>query len=68
MRFLTDKGFGIFFEGASWSYDTPSVSNPNLFPSINHHQLLVVFIIVSDDVQIFCYFLQPNFDSAAQCP
>lgn len=65
MRFLTDKGFGNFFEGASWFYDTPSISNQNRFPGINHHQLLIVFIIVNDDVQIFCYFLQPIFDSSA---
>ena len=29
------------------------------------NQLLIVFIIVNDDVQIFCYFLQPIFDSSA---
>ena len=28
-------------------------------------QLLVVFVIVGDDVQIFSYFLQPIFDSSA---
>ena len=29
------------------------------------NQLLVVFVIVGDDVQIFSYFLQPIFDSSA---
>ena len=42
----------LLYEGASWSYDTPSISNQNRFPGINHHQLLVVFIIVSDDMNI----------------
>lgn len=66
MRFLTDKGFGNFFEGVCHELMTPpSISNQNRFPGINHHQLLIVFIIVNDDVQIFCYFLQPIFDSSA---
>jgi hypothetical protein len=29
------------------------------------NQLLVVFVIVGDDIQIFCYFLQPIFNSSA---
>ena len=29
------------------------------------NQLLVVFVIVGDYVQIFCYFLQPIFNSSA---
>ena len=29
------------------------------------NQLLVVFVIVGDDVQIFCYFLPPIFNSSA---
>ena len=29
------------------------------------NQLLVVFVIVGDDVQIFSYFLQPIFNSSA---
>lgn len=49
-------------EGASWSYDTPSISNQNRFPDINHHQLLIVLIIVRDDIQVFCNFYKPVFD------